>query len=74
MGAKSLQLGVMTITLGRASKHSTREESLSPKRDQTLGVKVLGMECPETHRAALNAAERAAVPAIRNYGTLSTLS
>jgi hypothetical protein len=49
MGAKSLQLRVMTITLGCASKHSTREQPLSPQRDQTLGVKVLGVKCPETH-------------------------
>jgi hypothetical protein len=54
MGAKSLQLGVMTITFGRAFKHSTREEALSPERDQTLSVKVLGVKCPETHRVAPN--------------------
>jgi hypothetical protein len=50
MGAKSLQLWVMTITFGCASKHGTRKQPLSPERDQTLSVKVLGVECPETHR------------------------
>jgi hypothetical protein len=64
MGAKSLQLRVMTITFGRASKHSTREEALSPECDQTLSVKVLGVKCPETHLVAPNdGAERRAVVA-----------
>jgi hypothetical protein len=52
MGPKSLQLWMMSITLGRASKHGAREEALSPERDQTLSVKVLGMHCPQTHRVA----------------------
>jgi hypothetical protein len=54
MGAKSLQLRVMTITFGGASKHSTREEALSPERDQTLSVEVLGVKCPQTHRVVPN--------------------
>jgi hypothetical protein len=52
MGAKSLQLRVMAIAFGRASKHGAREEALSPERDQTLSVKVLGVKCPQTHRVA----------------------
>jgi hypothetical protein len=39
-------LRVMTITFGRASKHRTGEEALPPERDQTLSVKVLGVNCP----------------------------
>ena len=64
MGAKSLQLRVMTITFGGASKHSTREEALSPERDQPPSVKVLGVKCPQTHRTAPNVSveRRAAAP------------
>jgi hypothetical protein len=70
MGAKSLQLRVMTITFGRASKHSTRKEALSPECDQTLSVKVLGVKCPETHLVGPNdVAERRAIPASPRYGT-----
>ena len=49
MGAKSLQLWVMAIAFGRASKHRTRKEPLSPERNQTLSVKVFGVKCPQTH-------------------------
>jgi hypothetical protein len=49
MSAKPLQLWMMAITLGRASKHSAREKALSPERDETLSVKVLGVKCPQTH-------------------------
>ena len=64
MGAKSLKLRVMTITFGRTSKHSTREKALSPERDQTLSIKVLGVKCPQTHRTAPNVSveRRAAAP------------
>ena len=56
MGAESLQLGVMTIPFGRAPKHRAREKALSPERDQTLSVKVLGVQCPQTHGVAPNVA------------------
>ena len=54
MGAKSLQLRVMAITFGRASKHRACEEALPPERNQTLSVKVLGVKSPQTHAAAPN--------------------
>jgi len=48
VGTKTMQLRMMTVSAGRALEHSAREEGFSPKRDQTLSIKVLGMKCPKT--------------------------
>jgi hypothetical protein len=49
MRAKALELGMMAVSLRRASEYRAGEQALSPERNQTFGVEVLGMECPETH-------------------------
>jgi hypothetical protein len=43
---KPLQLRVVPIANGVASKHSSSKERLPPQRDQACGVKILRMKAP----------------------------
>ena len=54
MRSKALELWVMAVSFRRALEHSAREQAFSPERDQTLGVEVLRMKCPEAHPAPNN--------------------
>jgi hypothetical protein len=47
---KPLQLRVVPIAKGIASKHSSSKERLPPQRDQACGIKILRMKAPQTHR------------------------
>jgi len=49
MRAKALKLRVVAVSLGGAPEHCAREQPFSPEGNQTLGVEVPGMECPEAH-------------------------
>jgi hypothetical protein len=47
--AKSVQLRVMQVAAGVSPQHCLRQESLSPQRDETAGVKILGVYGPQAH-------------------------
>jgi hypothetical protein len=49
MRPETLELWMMAVSLRCAPEYCTREQGLSPERDQTSGVQVLGMERPQAH-------------------------
>lgn len=58
--AKPIQLGMLSVALGRAGQHSLCEECLPPARGQRLPIKVPGMHRPDSHEH--NVSQWAAVP------------
>ena len=52
--AEACELRVMAIAFGFALKYCASEQPFSPERHQSSSVKILGMECPETHDVAPN--------------------
>jgi hypothetical protein len=48
--SKPLQLRVVPIANGIASKHGSSEERLPPQGDQAHSIKITRMEAPQSHR------------------------
>jgi hypothetical protein len=46
---KPNQLRMMAIASGPTGEDLLGQQRLSPNRDQAFGVKVLGMNCPQSH-------------------------
>lgn len=74
MRAKTRELGMMAVSLRRASEYCACEQPLSPECYQTLGVEILWMECPETHVGHLTVKfrGRAQAPPKRHGRTLTS--
>jgi hypothetical protein len=53
MRTKALQLWMMAVPLRPTLEHSAGEQALSPERNQTFCVEVLGMKRPEAQREYL---------------------
>jgi len=49
MRPKARELRMMSVSFRHALEHCTREQALSPQRNHTFGVKVLGVERPQSH-------------------------
>jgi hypothetical protein len=49
MRTKASELRVMAIALGFAPEYRASEQTFSPECHQSLGIEILGMECPEPH-------------------------
>jgi hypothetical protein len=47
---KPLQLRVVSIANGIASKDGSSKERFPPQRDQACGIKILRMDAPQAHR------------------------
>jgi hypothetical protein len=49
LGAKTLELRMMSITAGVPAENGASEEGFAPQRDEALGIEVPRMQRPEPH-------------------------
>ena len=49
---------MMAVSSGCTLEHRLGQEALSPQRDESPGVKVIGMQAPEAHADILATARR----------------
>ena len=47
-----LQLRMLAVALGAATKHFAGEQRFSPKGDETLCIEILGVKRPQSHEIA----------------------
>ncbi len=49
MRPKAIQLRMISIAFCPTTQYRSGEECLAPQRNQTFGIKILGMDCPKSH-------------------------